>query len=264
MTRQNYYKQRSKREASEVDADLVVCLVREVRRRHPRMGYKKLYHLLGPRLKSLGVVVGRDRFGDVLRARGMLVPQLPRVPRTTDSRHSLPILRNLISDLEPTGPNQIWVSDLTYIRLEGDGKYAYLSLIMDLHSRKIVGYHCCDNLEAAGCVAALDRALIDLPADRYPIHHSDRGCQYCCHQYVDRLRSRDLPISMTEKNHCYENAFAERLNGILKQEYGLRLTFSDLKEARKMVAQAVWLYNSQRPHLSLSYRTPAEVHEPAA
>jgi putative transposase len=262
MTRQNYYKQQSSRQAAEVDAGLVVSVVQEVRRYHPRMGCRKLHRLLTPRLGSLGVKLARDLFFDLLRDCGLLVPQLPRAPRTTDSRHSLPIFRNLISERETTAPNQIWVSDLTYIRL-GKG-FVYLALIMDLHSRKIVGYHCGDNLEAAGCIEALDQALKELPADRYPIHHSDRGCQYCCHHYVDRLRNRDLPVSMTEQNHCYENACAERLNGILKQEYRLGLTFRDLQQAQRAVAEAVWLYNNQRPHMSLEYRVPAEAHRPAA
>jgi transposase InsO family protein len=178
------------------------------------------------------------------------------------SRHSLPLFPNLIVGAETTGSNQIWVSDLTYIRTQ-EG-YEYLSLIMDLHSRKIVGFNCGENLSTAGCLKALDQALIDLDGDSKPIHHSDRGCQYCSHEYVQRLTGRGLQLSMTEQNHCAENAAAERLNGILKQEYALRTEFLSRAQARAAVRQAVMLYNFERPHTCLELRTPADVHGQAA
>ena len=262
MTAQNYYKQKRERQVRDVDEELIVSLVQRERRRHPRIGGRKLCKLIGPELKEAGVFVGRDRVFDVLRKHDLLVRPLPKAPRTTNSRHSLPVFRNVIQELEPTAPNQIWVSDITYLRTEGG--FVYLALIMDLFSRKIVGFHCGDSLEAIGCVKALDSALAELPANRYPIHHSDRGCQYCCHEYVQRLWDRDLPVSMTEQNHCYENAHAERLNGILKQEYGLEMTFRDHDQARRAVAEAVCSYNCYRPHTSLDYRVPEEVHRPAA
>lgn len=258
MTPQNYYKVTCRRKALLADEELVLALVARVRREHPRIGCRKLCRLVAPDLADAGVRMGRDRLFAVLRRHGLLVPALPKCPRTTDSRHCLPVFRNLIADLEPTAPNQVWVSDITYVRIEGG--FAYLSLITDLYSRKIVGYHCGETLESLGCVRALDAALATLPADRYPIHHSDRGCQYCCHEYVDRLASRALPVSMTEDNHCYENACAERVNGILKQEYGLRMTLKDIRQARTVVDDAVRLYNCRRPHMSLGYRIPAEVH----
>jgi len=199
---------------------------------------------------------------EVMRDHGMLVQPLPKSPRTTNSRHSLPVFRNLISKLETTGPNQIWVSDVTYIRTwEG---YEYLTLIMDLHSHKIVGYHCGDSLDAEASLKALDQAMADLPDDRYPIHHSDRGSQYCSHKYVGCLQERSLPVSMTELNHCAENSVAERLNGILKQEYGLGRPFPNRQLARRAVDEAVWLYNNRRPHNSLQNRKPSEVHGQAA
>jgi len=189
----------------------------------------------------------------------MLVKPLPKAPRTTYPRHSLPVFRNLIAQLETTLPNQIWVSDVTYIRTwEG---FEYLTLIMDLHSRKIVGYHSGKGLDAEESLKALDQALEDLPDDRYPIHHSDRGSQYCSRKFVGRLKERHLPVSMTELNHCAENSVAERLNGILKQEYGLGRTFLSRQQARRAVDEAVWLYNNRRPHMSLQYRFPSEVHK---
>ena len=153
-------------------------------------------------------------------------------------------------------------SDLTYIRTE-EG-FLYAALITDKVSRKIVGAHIGDSLEAEGCLRALDMALADLPEGHHPIHHSDRGCQYCCHAYVDGLRERGLGISMTEVMHCYENALAERVNGMLKQEYGLDQKFRSKAQARKAFDQAVWLDNHRRPHTKLDMRFPAVVHAEAA
>lgn len=262
MSRQNYYKRRAARARKEVDEDLVVRLVNRERQLHPRLGVRKLHHVLSDEFRQAGVVVGRDRMFEILRTRELLVPPLPKSPRTTNSRHSLPVFRNLITEIETTGADQVWVSDLTYLRtLEG---FEYLSLIMDLHSRKIVGAHCSEDLSTVGCLAALDQALAELPEGSKPIHHSDRGCQYCSHDYVTRLTQRGLLPSMTEENHCVENATAERLNGILKQEYGLGNTFRTRAQARAAVNQAVWLYDHRRPHSSLGMKTPAAVHRRAA
>lgn len=262
MTRQNYYKHNQRRKKKAINEDLVLALVRRERQLHPRIGGRKLYSMLKPEIEDAGIEIGRDKFFHLLRRNDLLVDPLPKAPRTTNSSHCLPVFHNLIKDLKLSGPNEVWVSDITYLRT--DEGFVYLALITDLYSRKIVGYHCGDSLEASGCVNALEQALSDLPADTVPIHHSDRGCQYCCHQYADRLRERGIPMSMTEENHCYENATAERLNGILKQEYGLRMTFRDIDQAQEAVAQAISLYNNRRPHTSLDYRTPAEVHKEAA
>lgn len=167
--------------------------------------------------------------------------------------------RNRIKGLEVRGPNEVWVSDLSYLRTE-EG-YLFMSLITDRYSRKIVGWNADDTLEAMGCVRALDQALAELPQWAKPIHHSDQGCQYCCHEYVKRLEQAGLAMSMTESNHCAENALAERMNGILKQEYGLGRMLRTKAQGRQAVAQAVWLYNTQRPHTALGYRVPAQVHE---
>lgn len=263
MSRQNYYKQRQTRKKRQVDEAFVVSLVARERRLQPRLGGRKLYGLLSEELAEAGIEIGRDRFFNVLRKRDMLVKPLPpRSHRTTDSRHSLPVFRNLIRNLEPTGPHQIWVSDITYIRtLEG---FEYLTLIMDLYSRNIVGFQCGENLSAESNLIALNQAIQKLPADRYPIHHSDRGSQYCCHEYVRVLQRRDLPVSMTEENHCYENAHAERLNGILKQELGLGWTFKNRQRARRATEEAVWIYNNRRPHGSLDNQMPVLLHTQAA
>ena len=262
MTRQNYYKQEKEQQRREVDEELVITLVDRERRDQPRLGVRKLYKVLENELKESGVELGRDRMFEILRKHGRLVEPLPRSARTTNSYHSLPVFQNLIGDLEATGPNQIWVSDITYLRTWSG--FEYLSLIMDLYSRKIVGYHSGSSLDAQGPVTALKQALEGLPDGCLPIHHSDRGCQYCSHEYVGQLRDRGLAISMTEENHCYENASAERLNGILKQEYGLGGTFGTRAQARRAVEQAVWLYNNRRPHTSLGMEYPAQVHRQAA
>ena len=262
MTRQNFYKQRKERQRKQVDEEIVVSLVDRERWLQPRRGVRKLYWLLGDELRESGVVIGRDRMFEILRRNGRLLSPLPRSARTTNSYHTLPVFRNLILEVEATGANQIWVSDITYIRT--DAGFEYLSLIQDLYSHKIVGYHSGTSLDAAGPVTALSKALAELPEGCFPIHHSDRGCQYCSHEYVGQLQQRGLSISMTQENHCYENASAERLNGILKQEYGLGGSFRTRAQARRAVEQAVWLYNNRRPHTSLGMGFPAEVHRQAA
>ena len=258
MSRQNYYAVRRRRGRRDIDEELIVTLVKQQRCVHPRMGGRKLLVVLRPELEQAGVAMGRDRFFELLRAHDLLVEPKPCRPKTTHSRHSLPVFHNLVKDQAPTGPNQVWVSDLTYIRT--DQGFLFGAVIMDSFSRKIVGGHIGDSLEAQGCVTALDMALADLPADRFPIHHSDRGCQYCCHEYVERLTERQLPISMTEQSHCYENAQAERVIGILKQEYELDATFRTKEEAVASFGQAMELYNHSRPHMALDYDVPAQVH----
>jgi len=262
MSRQNYYAARQLRCRREVDEDFIVELVRRERRIQPRLGGRKLRHLLNKEMEESGVMIGRDRFFELLAERDLLIAPKPGNPRTTYSRHSLPVFHNLLANKTLSGPNQAWVADLTYIRTaEG---FLYAALIMDAYSRKIVGAHIGDSLEAEGCLRALDQALLSLPAGMHPLHHSDRGCQYCCHAYVERLQARSLPISMTEIMHCYENAKAERLNGILKQEYEMDRTFRTKVQAIAAFDQAVWLYNHRRPHSMLKNQFPADVHQEAA
>jgi putative transposase len=260
MSRQNYYTQRGRREREALDGELIVRLVQRERSLQPRLGGRKLHRMLQGELVQAGVEVGRDRFFEVLRQRELLLERQPaEYPCTTQSAHYLPVFTNQTQGLEVSGANQLWVSDLTYLRT-GEGAL-YLALITDRWSRKIVGHHCSESLQAQGCLAALEMALKDLPEGARPVHHSDRGCQYCCHQYVDRLQARQLAVSMTEKDHCAENALAERMNGILKQEYGLGIKFGTKAAALRAVAQGVWLYNTRRPHTALGYRVPAQVHQ---
>ena len=260
MSRQNYYARRRARQAQAVAAGLVTELVRAERRVQPRLGTRKLRVVLQGALAKAGVQLGRDRFFGVLRRAGLLLAPLPKeYPQTTSSSHYLPVFANLVKDRAVKQPNEVWVSDLTYLRT-GEG-FLYLALVTDKFSRKIVGYHCGDTLEAGGCVRALGMALKDLPAQAHPIHHSDQGSQYCCHEYIQALGARGLTISMTVADHCAENALAERMNGILKQEYGLGREMATKARARQAVDQGIWLYNTKRPHTALNYRMPEAVHQ---
>lgn len=262
MSRQNYYARHRHRQRREVDGQLVEKLVQQERQEQSRLGTRKLYHLLKPQLEKAGVRMGRDRMFEELRKRGLLLEPVPaQYPRTTQSYHNLPVFGNVIKDLEVTAPNQVWVSDITYLRTRES--FVYLALITDKYSRKIVGWHAGDSLEAVGCVRALESALSELPKGRAPIHHSDQGSQYCCHEYVNRLQESGLRISMTETDHCAENALAERMNGILKQEYGLGAELPSKEVAYLAVQQGIELYNTRRPHGALNYRMPAQVHAAA-
>lgn len=262
MSRQNFYKARTVRRRREIDEHLVKQLVKEERAVQPRLGGLKLYRMLRDELAAEGVRLGRDRFFEVLRNQALLLDPLPKAPRTTNSAHSLPVFTNLIRDLDVTGANQVWISDITYIRTrEG---FLYLSLITDKYSRKIVGYHLGHTLETQDTLRALRMAIAELPRGANPIHHSDRGCQYCSHEYIKELRAHGLRVSMTEEDHCAENAQAERVNGILKQEYFLNYEFRSSVQAQCAVDEAVRLYNTRRPHRSLNLRTPEQIHGMAA
>lgn len=262
MTRQNYYKARKKRKHLAIDEDLIKRLILAERAMQPRLGGRKLLKRLSPELKREGIQIGRDRFFKLLKRQGLLVEKLPSAVRTTSSYHNLPIFMNLVKGKDLTAPNQVWASDITYIRKRKG--HVYLSLITDMYSRKIVGYHLGESLDTKETLKALKMALQGKPKEVRPIHHSDRGSQYCSHVYVKELSSNGLFISMTEKDHCAENALAERVNGILKQEYGLGYRFKDVEHIRQAVKQAVWLYNTKRPHYSLDLETPDYVHRKAA
>jgi len=261
MTRQNYYKQRRRRHRRAVDEALIVELVCRERGVQPRLGGRKLLHVLRGDLADAGVMIGRDRFFEVLGRHDLLIERKVRSARTTDSRHGFGVYDNLLREMALTGPHQALVSDITYIRTE-EG-FVYLCLVMDAFSRAIVGFDCSDSLEREGAVRALRQALKQLPGGGGTIHHSDRGSQYCCHEYVQRLEAAGVGISMTQENHCYENSQAERLNGILKQEYGLGGCLGSKREALRAVGEAVSLYNWRRPHQSLGYAVPMQVHQAA-
>jgi putative transposase len=255
-TRQAYHKRRLREERAAVRSELVVQEVTRVRLVQKRIGTRKLYHMLGSFLAEHSIGMGRDAFHEVLRENSLLViKRRAGKPRTT---FSLPWrrYRNLIRDYVPTHSNQVWVSDITYVRV-GEG-FAYLSLITDAYSRKIVGHNLYRDLSAKGCVAALRMALRNNPEREGLIHHSDRGLQYYSAAYM-KVLGPGIRISMTEKSDPLENAIAERVNGILKQEL-LEKRFESFREARERIDEAVSTYNHVRPHLSVDLLTPAEAH----
>lgn len=203
------------------------------------------------------IKLGRDGLFDLLKEHRLLVRKRKRSARTTFSRHRYKKYPNLIKGYHALAPNQLWVSDITYI-VVSDG-FAYLSLVTDAYSRKILGFYLSKTLEAAGCIKALRLALGTLPGSCKPIHHSDRGVQYCSHHYVELLDSHKIRISMTENGDPLENAIAERVNGILKEEL-LQQNYADFKSTQKEVAKAICIYNTLRPHSSCSMLTPQAAH----
>lgn len=255
-TRQAYHKQQRRLEREAIEAELVIREVLRIRRVQKRIGVKKLHYMLRGFLSEHQIEMGRDAFYDLLREHSLLVRKRRlRKPRTTFSG---PWRRypNLIRDFVPRQANQVWVSDITYVRV-GDG-FAYLSLITDAYSRKIVGYNLYRSLSAKGCVAALKMALKNNSQREGLIHHSDRGLQYYSSAYMKVLGTH-IRISMTEKSDPLENAIAERVNGILKDEL-LEKRFESFREARDKIDEAVSTYNHLRPHLSIDLLTPAEAH----
>ena len=206
-------------------------------------------------LIEYGVTIGRDRLFDLLRCKGLLIRPKRRYVRTTNSNHWFTKYRNLIRDIQIKRTGEVIVGDITYIETrEG---YCYLSLLTDVYSHKIVGYHLSQSLSVEGSLKALEMALRGIK-DRFGmIHHSDRGIQYCCNAYTDRLRKAGVSISMTEENHVYENALAERVNGILKNEFLLGECLPSYKMACKMVKEVINIYNNERLHMSINYMTPA-------
>jgi len=245
-SRQSYYKAlRRQLQKASMDATLL-DLVQPVRQLMPRLGGRKLYFMLQPGLAEKAIKIGRDRFFDWLRRQDLLVKRKRWYVHTTQSHHRFWVHENLTNELTVNKPNQLWVSDITYLKtLDG---FCYLALITDAHSRKIVGYDVSDSLELEGCRRALRQAIQTASNLDQLVHHSDRGIQYCSSQYTELLHQNGVRISMAAKGNCYENALAERVNGILKDEFNLDITFKNKQQAVQAVHQAVYIYNQHRPH----------------
>jgi len=262
LKRDAYYKFHKRYLAKKEVEQIVVELVRKSRRTLPREGTRKLMRSLHNDFQMNNLKIGRDQLFRILRENELLVRRKKYSSRTTNSYHRFYKYRNIIKELKIHRPNQVWAADITYIRtIKG---FCYLALITDMHSRKIVGYDLSDSLELTGCVRALKKALYHNRIVDKLIHHSDRGIQYCSNVYSNELKRKKIDISMTEENHCYENALAERVNGILKDEFYLDQTFASVVQAKKAAKNAIKLYNSKRLHLSLDYKTPNYVHQYAA
>lgn len=224
-----------------------------------RVGTKKTYFLIKPELDRLDIKCGRDKLNDILRSEGMLIKKKKNYLRTTNSYHRFYKYPNLIKDLNINRPEQVWASDITYLRTTQG--WLYLSLITDVYSKQIVGYQLSDNLKTINCINALKTAIRNRKYQDKPlIHHSDRGFQYCNPEYTETLDKNHIDISMTEKHDPYENAVAERINGTLKNEFDLGDKLPDQKNAERELNKAVWIYNNLRPHESCYYLTPLQAH----
>lgn len=259
LTRDSYYKYIIRYQKKEQVNKQVIDMVKERRLSLAREGGRKLHFALKDKFLEQNIKVGRDKLFDILREYDMLVKRKKSFTKTTDSYHRFHKYKNLIYDVVPDRPNQVWASDITYIRTVNG--FCYLALITDMYSRKIVGYDISNSLELAGCLRALKKALRLAGGVNGLIHHSDRGIQYCSNQYVKELKKKKIKISMTEENHCYENAMAERVNGILKDEFFLDQLFANLSHAKRATKDAIHLYNHKRLHLSLNYKTPDQVYK---
>lgn len=257
-SRQAFYQQKKTREQQVLQHELIIQQVLLIRSRQKRVGTRKLLLMLQPFLLQHSITIGRDALFTLLAENKLLIRRRRRkVPRTTFSDHWFKKYPNLIIDLPILRANTLWVSDITYITLTHT--FAYLSLVTDAYSRMIVGYHLSKTLEAEGCVKALQMALRKLPQAVALIHHSDRGCQYCSAEYIDELTDYHISISMTQHSDPRENAIAERINGIIKQEL-LENSYDNFKHACQETARAIYIYNYERLHSSLDMLTPSQAH----
>lgn len=252
MTRQGFHQWLKREQAlREVEA-AVLAAVRAERHKQPKIGVRKLYEKLGA-----GIPFGRDALFTLLRRNGLLVRRRPKPPITTytgEARHP-----NLVGKDKPDRVGEVVVSDITYLKTQSGP--VYLALVTDLCSRRILGYNVSKSLRSELCLGAMRRAVRVLgDLKECMIHHSDRGVQYTCHDYLALLRHNHVYSSLTERMHCAENAVAERLNGILKHELGLKACFKHLQHARQCVVEAIMLYNNERPHTALGYATPNQYY----
>lgn len=260
ISRQAWYKGQKQASGKKMQQTVMVKIVQEIRKKLPRCGGCKLHYMMREDFIDHQIKMGRDNFFKFLKQYDLLVVPRKQYARTTNSNHRFRIYKNLIQEFKPQKPNELWVSDITYLRtLQG---FCYLALITDAYSRKIVGYHISDSLELTGCMQALKNAL-SIPNEnihKQLIHHSDRGIQYCSNAYTALLSKRNIRISMADRGNCYQNALAERVNGILKDEFNLEQTFKTKQQAYEATKQAIKLYNNYRPHASLKNLTPDQKH----
>ncbi len=260
ISRQAYYQMLWREKREDVEEEKIVSMVRMVRRKHPRMGARKLLIKIGPMMAQEGLRMGRDRFFELLRVRGLLVPRKRRMSRTTWSGGRR--MPNHLVGVPIDRRDMAWVADITYLDVESKG-FMYLFMLMDLYSRYVVGWKLGDSLSAVHAVDALERGAAQADGNDLEglIHHSDHGVQYTSNKYLQSLEKYGMLASMGEIGNAYDNAYAERVLGTLKREYGLGDAFGDVAGVRSAVEEAVYLYNHERPHLSLEYATPASVYQ---
>jgi len=253
FTRQAYYIHKQRLQDTQMQEVLILKEVQRIRKEAGKLGTEKLLFELAPVLKEHNIKYGRDKLYKLLSEHSMLVRQRKTRARTTDSNHPYRKYPNIIKDITLNRSNRLWVSDITYLRTKLG--FVYLSLITDAYSKKIVGWCLWPDLTRKGPLNALKMAInTEKPVKRKLIHHSDRGVQYCCTDYVNYLKAEQINISMTENGDPYENAIAERVNGILKQQYDLNQSFNDYFSANEAVKQAVYKYNYKRPHVNFLFQ----------
>jgi len=259
LTRQAYYQSKNRVEKDLIEQEILLDKIGDIRKDHKRLGGRKLFFKLEAFMDEHNIKMGRDAFFDLLRDNKLLIKQRKRHHVTTNSNHWMKKYPHLIKDIEPIGPNHVWVSDITYWKTKG-GHY-YISFITDAYSRKIVGYHVADTMEAIESATALKMAIKTLKISaKGLIHHSDRGSQYCSSIYVNILKKEGIKISMTENGDPLENAIAERINGIIKGEYLFDYLIKTLLNAKEVLKSVVKLYNEDRPHSSIGNAVPSKVH----
>jgi putative transposase len=257
-TRHAWYDHQWRLKDTGLKEDIILQYVMRIREDLPGVGTLKLQHMITPKLATHGITVGRDYLFDLMRQRGLDIRRRKRRVITTDSRHWMHKYTNLIKEVPVIRPEQVWVSDITYIRMISG--WAYLSLITDAYSHRIMGYCLRKDLSALGCIEALKMALNNRKYNQPLIHHSDRGSQYCSKEYVELLTENRIAISMTQNGNPYENATAERMNGILKSEFGLYSSQQGLQETQQRIARHIAAYNHIRPHDSCDKLTPEQAH----
>ena len=258
-TRQAWYKSQREKEIQEMKDLLIVDHVKHIRKYLPRLGTRKLHHMLGGFFNNHNIKMGRDKLFDLLREHGLLIRKKRRTAKTTNSNHHYRKHPNRIVSISPTRANQIWVSDITYIRI--GNSFSYLSLITDAYSRKIVGWDLSESLQADGAIRALKMALKQRDDKLQNLtHHSDRGTQYCCKAYIKILNENNVAVSMTQNSEPTENAMAERINRTLKEEFLQYYNFFNHRQATRATRKAVKYYNEQRPHSSINFLTPSQAH----
>jgi putative transposase len=259
ISKQAYYKRIKTQQTRALQQQAVINEVAKIRTRMPQTGARKLYKHLQPVLPDIKVKMGRDGLFDLLRNKGMLIGKTRQFHITTDSKHSFYTSPNILKDTEITHAEQAFVTDITYLKI--DQGYAYLALVTDVFSKNLMGWSLDDNMKVSMVKEALTMANGNrIYKHENVIHHSDRGRQYCCPEYAGFATQMGFVMSTTQASDPYENAVAERINGILKYEFGFSKTLPNIEVARKMMKQAVDIYNKERLHWSLNLKTPEEVH----
>ncbi len=257
-TPQAYHKKQKRNVVQLSNEFLILQQIDAIRKYQPRCGARKLLIMLQPFFMQHQIVIGRDHFFDLLRRNKLLVRRIKRSVHTTNSKHHFHRYPNMAKDFTPLKAHELWVADITYIPLKN--RFAYLFLITDAYSRKIVGFHVSDDMRVSSATIALRKALAQKPAETIVIHHSDRGIQYCSTAYVQLLQQHHAHISMTQNGDPYENAMAERVNGILKTELFSR-QYDNIDIASAHIARCITIYNYKRRHSSINWQIPNEVHQ---